>query len=76
MGVGITVTRKIGNAVTRNRARRRLRAALAGVLRERVFAGLDMVVVARPAALSQAFGALADDLRGAMTLAARRAAAP
>ena len=44
--VGITASKKIGNAVTRNRARRVLRAALYEVLPPDV-GGYDLVLVAR-----------------------------
>jgi ribonuclease P protein component len=58
---GITVTRKIGNAVVRNRIRRRLREAIratAGGAR----AGTDYVIVARRAALTLHFDRLVTDL--------------
>lgn len=71
IGIGITVTRKIGNAVVRNRARRRLRAALAAVMPGPARAGLDYVLVARPAALTIPFTSLIDDLRSAVAAAAR-----
>jgi len=48
---GLVVAKKFGNAVTRNRARRRLRAAVAmagGIPR-----GLDSVIVAKPGAQLQ-----------------------
>ena len=44
--VGITATKKIGNAVQRNRARRVIRAALHQILPYQV-GGLDLVFVAR-----------------------------
>jgi ribonuclease P protein component len=46
--VGITVSRRVGNAVVRNRVRRRLREALRARY-ERLPAPRDIVVVARPA---------------------------
>jgi len=66
IGVGITVTRKIGGAVVRNRARRRLREALRRVLPGPARAGHDYVVVARPGALSQPFVDLVRDLGSAI----------
>jgi ribonuclease P protein component len=45
--VGFTVTRKVGNAVARNRARRRLREAARLVLAERPASGFDLVLVGR-----------------------------
>lgn len=46
MRVGITASKKIGNAVTRNRARRVIRHALAAVVQEDL-GGYDLVLVAR-----------------------------
>jgi ribonuclease P protein component len=48
-GVTVIASRKVGGAVTRNRAKRRLREALRCV---EVPAGVDLVVVARGAALT------------------------
>ena len=45
--VGITTSKKIGGAVSRNRARRVIRAALQSLLREQPLAGWDLVFVAR-----------------------------
>ena len=66
IGVGITVTRKIGGAVVRNRARRRLREALRRVLPGPARPGHDYVVVARPGALKQPFAGLVRDLGSAI----------
>lgn len=72
IGVGITVTRKIGGAVVRNRARRRLREALRITLPGPAKPGTDYVVVARPAALNCPFAQLQAELAGAFAQAARR----
>jgi ribonuclease P protein component len=45
--VGFTASKKIGNAVIRNRARRRLRAAMHEILRPLARVGLDYVMIAR-----------------------------
>jgi ribonuclease P protein component len=59
--VGFTASRKVGNAVQRNRARRRLRAAAAEVL-ERAEPGTDFVLIARPATIERDYRALVGDL--------------
>lgn len=73
-GVGFTVTKRIGDAVTRNRARRRLReaarlelciSARPGPARP----GVDYVVVARGGALRQPFAELRRDLARAFARA-------
>ena len=60
--VGFTVSRKVGNAVQRNRARRRLRAVVAAVMPEFADEGYDFVVIGRAATLKRPFSALRDDL--------------
>jgi ribonuclease P protein component len=58
---GFTVTKKIGNAVVRNRIRRRLRAAVrAAALHARP--GADYVLIARAGALTLPFDRLVTDL--------------
>ena len=62
---GFTVTRKIGNAVVRNRIRRRLKEAvrLAG---DRAESGTDYVLIGRRAALTLDFERLVTDLLSGM----------
>ena len=65
--VGFTASRKIGNAVLRNRAKRRLRAVAREVLPEAGQPGWDYVLVARPGAtVSRPYGDLLADLRRAL----------
>ncbi len=64
--VGFTASRKVGNAVVRNRSRRRLRAAVAALLPSHADAGLDYVVVARDGTAARPWPALLGDLEAAM----------
>jgi len=59
---GFTVTKKIGNAVVRNRLKRRLRAAARAVLPAAGIAGADHVLIGRSAGLTRDFAALKADL--------------
>jgi ribonuclease P protein component len=57
---GISVSRRVGNAVTRNHVKRRLRE----LLRVTAFKpGWDMVFIARPSAAQSDFPRLADNIR-------------
>jgi ribonuclease P protein component len=67
--VGFTATRKLGGAVERNRAKRRLRAAAAAVLPLSGRAGNDYVLVARPGTLTRRFSSLIEDLGQALSAA-------
>jgi len=67
--IGFTVTRKVGNAVVRNRARRRLKEATRLLLRERPLGGVDLVVIGRDRTRSRPFQALQDDLERALAKA-------
>ena len=58
--------RKVGNAVVRNRARRRLREAARQLLPQHGLAGVDYVLVARQAAPDAPWAALLDDLQNAL----------
>jgi ribonuclease P protein component len=73
--VGFTVSRKLGNAVARNRAKRRLREAARHVLGTHAVAGADHVLIARPLVPERPFPLLLADLEAAVTRAARRLAA-
>jgi ribonuclease P protein component len=70
--VGFTASRKVGNAVARNRAKRRLRAAAAAVLPLHGREGHDYVLVARTATLTRPFADLLNDLAGALAAAHSR----
>ncbi|HEY7978328.1 MAG TPA: ribonuclease P protein component [Rhizomicrobium sp.] len=70
--VGFTASRKVGNAVARNRAKRRLRAAAAAVLPLHGRGGHDYVLVARTATLTRGFAELLNDLSGALAAAHAR----
>lgn len=78
--VGFTVTKKVGNAVVRNRTRRRLREAARLVLAAAaagdeataspspaaIAAGHDLVLIGRDGTRGRDFRALQDDLRRAL----------
>jgi len=64
--IGFTATKKVGNAVSRNRARRRLRAALHDVLKSMDAAPADLVLVARQGTLTRPYPELKSDLRNAL----------
>ncbi|MGO4405483.1 ribonuclease P protein component [Bosea sp. RAF48] len=60
--LGLTASRKTGNAVKRNRIRRRLRTAAAQALRDQTNKRCDIVIVARSEVLKADFHALVADL--------------
>lgn len=64
--VGFTASRKVGGAVQRNRAKRRLRAAVDRVLAAKGLAGRDYVVIARAETIKRPFPLLIDDLGRAL----------
>ncbi|MGH7086082.1 MAG: ribonuclease P protein component [Acetobacteraceae bacterium] len=64
--VGYTATRKLGNSVVRNRARRRLREVARLALGERALAGLDIVLLGRPATRTLPFPRLLAEFHRAL----------
>lgn len=64
--VGFTASRKVGNAVKRNRARRRLRAVVQAICPSFVFSGEDMVLIARPSTVTAPFTTLLRDFHQAL----------
>ena len=61
--LGFTVTKKVGNAVVRNRTRRRLREAARLLLAESPAVGADLVLVGRDTTRGRKFSLLIEDLR-------------
>lgn len=64
--LGITVSRKVGNSVARNRARRRLREAARKVLPRAAAHGHDYVLIGRTETLTRPFPALIADIETAL----------
>lgn len=64
--VGFTASAKIGNAVERNRARRRLRAVAASVLPSHAESAHDYVLIARAGTLKRRFADLVADLEAGL----------
>ena len=65
--VGFTASKKIGNAVARNRAKRRLREVARAILTRAAQPGWDYVLVAKPGAtITRDFTQLLDDLAAAL----------
>jgi ribonuclease P protein component len=64
--LGFTVTRKVGNAVVRNRTRRRLKEAARLLLRGQDLSGVDLVLIGRDATRKRPFDDLIGDLRRAL----------
>lgn len=64
--VGYTASRKVGNAVARNRAKRRMRALAVEIMPFNAKIGYDYVIIARTATANCSFGELGKDLKTAM----------
>lgn len=66
IGLGLTASKKVGNAVARNRARRRLRALARELLPVCAIPGYDYVLIARAATVNRPYARLREDLQGAL----------
>ncbi len=76
MRLGFTCSKKVGNAVARNRARRRLKAAAAQLMPEAATPGYDYVLIGRSETVDRPYPLLLQDLRAALKrVGALRAAA-
>lgn len=67
---GITVTKKVGNAVVRNRIKRRFRELLRAALPAKGLPDHDHVLIARDGAIERDFGKLQQELDEALMRAA------
>ncbi len=72
--IGYTVSKKVGNAVARNRMKRRLRALVHAALPDAGIAGADHVLIGRVGGNDIAFADLAQQLDTALAKAQRRIA--
>jgi ribonuclease P protein component len=64
--VGFTVTKKIGNAVVRNRMKRRFRALARELIPTRGVAGADHVIIGRAGGIERDFAILRSDFGRAL----------
>ena len=66
MRVGYTVTKKIGNAVIRNRMKRRFRALVRDILPSQGIVGADHVLIGRSGGIERDFAKLGEELKRAL----------
>ncbi len=66
MRVGFTVSKKVGNAVTRNRMKRRFRALAGEILPTGGYPGSDHVMIGRQSGIERDFAVLRHDLTKAL----------
>jgi ribonuclease P protein component len=69
--LGITITKKVGNAVIRNRMRRRFRALASEMLSDLGKAGADHIVIGRDGGIERDFAALRSEMVAALTKLSR-----
>ena len=66
MRVGFTVTKKIGNAVVRNRMKRRFRELARAIMPAKGVPGSDHVMIGRAKGIERDFGLLRSELERAL----------
>lgn len=76
MRLGLTVSKKVGNAVVRNRMKRRFRELARAVLPERGVAGADHVLIGRMGGIERPFAMLVGDLGKALEKLKRNTVRP
>jgi ribonuclease P protein component len=76
INIGFTATKKLGNAVARNRAKRRLREAARLLAPLHAKPGCDYVFVARNGVITRSWPRLLDDVKSALISLAADLAAP
>jgi len=69
--IGYTATKKLGNAVARNRARRRLKEAARLTLAETPLSGVELVLICRKETANMPFESLRTNLKTALAEATR-----
>jgi ribonuclease P protein component len=69
--IGITVTKKIGNAVVRNRMKRRFRALAAQLLPASGIAGADHILIGRAGGVERHYVDMLDELAAALAKVAK-----
>jgi ribonuclease P protein component len=71
MRLGLTVSRKVGNAVVRNRMKRRFRELARKILHEAGHEGADHVLIGRQGGIERDFALLEAELRRALAKLSR-----
>ena len=64
--VGFTVTKKIGNAVVRNRMKRRFRALVRDIFPDNAVPGADHVLIGRSSGIERDYASLTSELKRAL----------
>jgi ribonuclease P protein component len=71
MRVGYTVSKKVGNAVVRNRMKRRFRALAREILPQAGITGADHIMIGRQSGIERPFAQLREDLGQALAKVSR-----